>query len=1086
MSTKFFTNTDQNTLFKKFEGIFKFTDVYYLDVLVGYFYSSGYFKIRKFLDDVVEIRVLVGVDLDNRAKKAINKGLEINFNADTAREEFLKKAVKDIQDSDYKRDVEEGINAFIKDIISGRLQIKIHPSTQLHAKIYIFRQQNEHEHAGWGSVITGSSNLTENGLERNFEFNVELRDHDDIKFAQETFEKLWLESVNINEEFVQQIPKETYINNDYTPHDIYIKFLIDYFDKSIDYDPESITDLPKGYRKLAYQVDAVNDGYNKLTKYNGFILADVVGLGKTIIATIVAKKFYFTNGYRTKILIVYPPALKPSWTKTIRDFEIPNVDFVSNGSLHKVKHPEDYDLIIVDEAHKFRSDESEMFNQLQKLCKTPRKRPGIDGNFEKKVILVTATPLNNRPADIRNQLYLFLDSKISNLDVGNIQHFFRELIERYDKLRKDKQISKENLARGIKEIYDKIRTKVLEPVIVRRTRTDIRDSEIYWKDITEQGLRFPDIIPPKQILYQLDAKLDSLYDSTLKILKGGENGLFYMRYQAIKYLPEKIKKEVYGTRADNISDSLAKIMKTLMVKRIDSSFHAFKKTLKRFLDANEAMTRMIEADRIFIAPKLKVNEFILSEDEATLELMLEDRPDLIRAYAADDFDEIFIKGIYHDYELLKELNKAWQNITEDPKLDEFLYQLKSVFFNPSVNHNGKLVVFSESKETTEYLAGKLELLQHRKVLAIDSSNQSDKAEIIRANFDANIPLFEKSNEFPILITTEVLAEGVNLHQANVIVNYDVPWNATRLMQRIGRVNRIGTASDKIYIYNFFPTQRTDDEIELNKKAYIKLQAFHSALGEDSQIYSNDEEYSTYGLFEKIPEEEKDERQILLENLRKFKSDHPDEFKRIKNIPKRARTGRKDKSRSQSTIVFLKNKNRDSFTYVNADGSYEELTFVEAARIFKAEVSERQVVRHSMHHEQVALAVKAFEEETATKTVTESKGIKLGPNEALAVTSLSTFKDFPDINEEEKDLLIFAIEAIRRGIFQKLHREINTLVKQLSKSAFNRVEKLDAIIKVLKTYPLTQFHNESVQDDDIHEPVIEQPKPLIIISESFSA
>ncbi len=982
--------------------------------------------------------------------------------------------------------MEDGIDAFINDISSGKLQIKIHPSTQLHAKIYIFRQQHEHEHAGWGSVITGSSNLTENGLERNFEFNVELRDHDDIKFAHETFERLWLEGVNITEEFVQQIPKQTYISGDYSPHDIYIKFLIDYFDKSIDYDPESVTDLPKGYRKLAYQVDAVNDGFNKLTKYNGFILADVVGLGKTIIATIIAKKFYFTNGYRTKTLVVHPPALKPSWTKTVRDFEIPNVDFISNGSLHKVKHPEDYDLIIVDEAHKFRSDESEMFNDLQKLCKTPRKRAGIDGNFEKKVILVTATPLNNRPSDIRNQLYLFLDSKVSNLDIGNIQHFFRPLIEKYDKLRKDKLISKENLAKGIKEIYDKIRTKVLEPLIVRRTRTDIRDSDTYWKDITGQSLTFPDIIPPKQVLYQLDNNLDNLYDSTLRILKGGKIGLCYMRYQAIKYLPEKIKKEVYGTRADNISDSLAKIMKTLMVKRIDSSFYAFKKTLKRFLDANEAMVRMIEADRIFIAPRLKVNEFILSEDESTLEAMLEDRPDLIRAYAVDDFDETFIKGIYHDYELLKELHKAWQNITDDPKLDEFVSKLQTVFFNPELNDNGKLVVFSESKETTEYLAQKLSLLQHRNVLAIDSSNQSDKADIIRANFDANIPLLEKSNEFPILITTEVLAEGVNLHQANVIVNYDVPWNSTRLMQRIGRLNRIGTPSDKIYIFNFFPTQRTDDEIELNKKAYIKLQAFHSALGEDSQIYSNDEEFGTFGLFERIPEEEKDERQILLENLRKFKADHADEFKRIKNIPKRARTGRKDKSRAQSTIVFLKNRSRDSFTYVNTDGSYEELTFVEAARIFKAEISERAVARHNLHHEQVSLAIKAFEEDTAIKTITETKGIKLGPNEALAVTQLSTFKDFPDINEEERELVIFAIEAIRRGVFQKLHREIIALVKQMSKSAFNRAEKLDAIIKLLKRYPLTQAHIENAQEEELQEPVIEQPKPIIIISESFSA
>ncbi|MFD0766704.1 helicase-related protein [Mucilaginibacter lutimaris] len=1086
MSTKFFTNSDSNTLFNKFEGIFKYTDVYYLDILVGYFYSSGYFKIRKFLNDVSEIRILVGIDLDNRTKLAVSRGLEINFNADLAREEFLKKAVKDIQDSDYSKSVEDGIKGFLDDIHTGKLKIKIHPSTQLHAKIYIFRQQEEHEHAGWGSVITGSSNLTENGLERNFEFNVELRDHDDVKFAWATFEKLWLEGINITNDFIEQIPKQTYIDTDYSPYEIYIKFLIDYFDKSIDYDPESVTDLPKGYRKLAYQVDAVNDGYAKLMKYNGFILADVVGLGKTIIAAIVAKKFYFTNGYRTKILVVHPPALKPSWTKTVRDFEIPNVDFISNGSIHKVKHPEDYDLIIIDEAHKFRSDESEMFNQLQKLCKTPRKRPGVDGNFEKKVILVTATPLNNRPSDIRNQLYLFLDSKVSNLDIGNIQHFFRPLIEKYDKLRKDRLVTKENLTKGISEIYDKIRTKVLEPLIVRRTRTDIRNSDTYWSDIVSQNLSFPEIIPPRQILYQLDDGLDSLYDKTLKLLKGGDDGLCYMRYQAIKYLPKKIKEEVYGNKADKASDSLAKIMKTLMVKRIDSSFYAFKKTLKRFLDANEAMVRMIEADRIFIAPKLSVNEFILNEDEAVLESYLEDRPDLIRAYSVEDFDEKFIKGIYHDYALSKKLHSAWDEIESDPKLDEFLRQLNLNFFDSKLNDNGKLVVFSESKETIEYLATKLRSLQSRNVLAIDSGNQSDKAETIRANFDANIPLLEKSNEYPILITTEVLAEGVNLHQANIIVNYDVPWNATRLMQRIGRVNRIGTASKNVHIFNFFPTQRTDNEIELNKKAYIKLQAFHSALGEDSQIYSNDEEFGTYGLFEKIPEEEKDERQILLEYLRKFKAEHPNEFKRIRNMPRRSRTGRRDKSRSLSTIVYLKNKLRDSFTYIKNDGSFDELTFVEAARIFRAEVSERSVERHSLHHEQVAKAVSVFEEETIVKTITVTKGIKLGPNEGLAVASINAFKNFPDITDEEKELFAFAIESIRRGVFQKLHREINTLVKEINKSAFNRAEKLEAIIKLLKKYPLKQAHEETDHEQDFSEIITEQPKPIIIISESFSA
>lgn len=125
--------------------------------------------------------------------------------------------------------------------------------------------------------------------------------------------------------------------------------------------------------------------------------------------------------------MIHPPALVKGWTKTVRDFEVPGVEFITNGSLHKIKHPEDYDLIIVDEAHKFRSDESEMFNQLQKLCKTPRKRKGNDGSDKKKVILVTATPLNNKPEDIRNQLYLFQDSKNLHLKLGICSIFLDHL-----------------------------------------------------------------------------------------------------------------------------------------------------------------------------------------------------------------------------------------------------------------------------------------------------------------------------------------------------------------------------------------------------------------------------------------------------------------------------------------------------------------------------------------------------------------------------------------------------------------------------------------------------------------------------------
>ncbi len=1091
MSTKFFTNKDDNTLLNKLKGVFENLPINYFDALVGYFRSSGYFKIREYLKDVQEIRILVGIDVDHLISDAARKGLEFNFNTDITRDEFIKEFKDDIQQSDYSKNVEEGILQFIYEVGIGKIKIKAHPDKNIHAKIYIFRPKNWNEHNS-GSVITGSSNLSENGLDRNFEFNVELRDYDDVVFANETFESLWTEAIDILPYEIAKVKKDTFLNDEFSPFDLYIKLLIEYFGKSIEYDPESITDLPKGYKKLAYQIDAVNDGYNKLIRHNGFILADVVGLGKTIIATIIAKKFYFANGYRTKILIVYPPALESNWKKTIRDFEVPGIDFITNGSLHQVKHPEDYDLIIVDEAHKFRSDESERFNQLQKICKTPRKRKGNDGSTQKKVILVTATPLNNKPDDIRNQLYLFQDSKKATIDgVNNLQHFFRPLIDKYEKLKKEKDHYK--IATGVKEIYTEIRNKIIEPIVVRRTRTDIRNTPNYWDDILNQGVNFPDIVPPKQILYVMDEVTDELYDRTLTLLRDTKNGLGYYRYQAIKFLNPEAKdlyQKATGVdpkKADRISEQLAVIMRILLVKRIDSSFYAFKMSLERYCNANNAMMKMIENGKIYISRKHNVNEFILNENEEELERLLTaaETPDLIQGFDVEDFGAEFIEGIKKDNEILNKLNQGWKLIIDDPKYNTFLDKIKTELFNPEINDNKKLLVFSESKETTEHIVKRLKTDGITKILAVDSSNIKDYSKTIEENFDANIPLLEQKHDYDIIFTTEVLAEGVNLHRSNIILNYDIPWNATRLMQRIGRVNRIGTESKLIYIYNFFPTSRTDKEIDLNKKAYMKLQAFHSALGEDSQIYATNEEFNSFGLFEKIPEEEKDERLEYLNFLRKFKDENPDEYHRIKNkIPTRARTGRKNKSAKEQTITFIKNKKKDSFYLIYPDFSLEELTFVEAARLYKAEISEKAIPLHHLHHDQINCALQSFATIESITNLGDKANVKLGPNESKAISFIENQLAQEFVNNEDKDLINAAATAIRRGRFQKLPREINKLIKEAMAKKPSRLEVFKSIIIILKSYPLLETETEEYEKQPVKR-ITKNEKPNIILSESFS-
>lgn len=1094
MSTKFFTNKGDNTLLNKFKGVFENTEVNAFDALVGYFRSSGYFRIREYLKVVEKIRILVGIDVDHLIGEAARKGLEFNFNTDITREEFIRDLRNDIEQCDYSKEVEEGIIQFIDDITTGKIEIKAHPDKNIHAKIYIFRPKQWNEHNS-GRVITGSSNLSVSGIEKNFEFNVLLPYYDDVLFATTTFEDLWKEAIDILPETLQELKKTTHISGEFTPFEIYIKLLIEYFGSAIEYDPESITDLPKGYKKLAYQIDAVNDGYHKLKQHSGFILGDVVGLGKTVIATIIARKFYFANGYRTKTLIIYPPAVEKSWRRTIRDFEVPNIDFITNGSLHKIKHPEDYDLVIVDEAHKFRSDESEMFHQLQKLCKTKRKRKGNDLSDKKKVILVTATPLNNRPEDIRNQLYLFQDSKQSTLEVGNLQHFFRPLIDKYNKLKKERDQVK--IAQGVKEIYEEIRTKILEPVIVRRTRTDIRNTPSYLNDIKEQGVTFPEIIPPKQILYQLNERVSQLYDDTLKTVKDTKKGLGYYRYQAIKFMSDEAKKQykkatnVNASQADRISEQLAVIMKVLLVKRIDSSFHAFRMSLKRYYDANRAMLKMIENGKIYIAPKLGVSDYILNDNIAELdELLLNaEDPATIQAFDVEEFSEEFIQGIKNDNTILKELVRKWNVVKDyDPKYETFVKKLQTDFSNSGMNGSKKLVVFSESKETTGYLVDRLKSDGIDKILSVDSSNSKDLTDVIAENFDANHPITERKDDYDIVITTEVLAEGVNLHRSNVIVNYDIPWNSTRLMQRIGRVNRVGTPAEFIHIYNFFPTEQADNEIELNKKAYMKLQAFHSALGEDSQIYSTQEDYDSFGLFEQLPEEEKDERLEYLNYLRKFREEHPEEYQYIKNrIPHRARCGRNNKAIKGQTIAYIKNKKRDAYYLIHTDNSIEELTFVEAARLYKAEFAERAIPLPEFHYDQINTALNSFIEDQSLLSLGTKASVKLGPNEkrAIAVINDTVRQEFA--SEIDKELLLEAKKAIEIGRFQKLPREINKFKKESINKKMKRADEFIEIIKIIKAYPLEEIKEESFEPTQkVKKKASGKSKPQIIISESFSS
>lgn len=1106
MYTKFFTNAEGNSLINKFEGVFTFMQsIYFFDALVGYFRASGYFKIRPFLEKVPKIRILVGINVDQLTAKFHSKGQLYLTDPKQTTEEFIKQIKDDIQEAEYSKEIEEGIYQFVSDIVEQKVEVRAHPEKKLHAKIYIFRPEIFNEHTP-ASVITGSSNLTEAGLgtseKSNYEFNVQLNDYTDVKFATDEFEKLWNESTNILPVDIGKIIKETYLNKDYTPYELYIKLLIEYFGKRIEYNPASIDLLlPDTYKRLTYQSEAAIEGYEKMMQYNGFFLADVVGLGKTIVACIIAKKFIYENGFHTKVLVVYPPALEDNWLRTVHEFGIKNnFEFITTGSLHKIldredlrySNPDEFDLIIIDEAHKFRSDVSQMYEKLQMITKSDRKIPGENGDRKKKVMLLSATPLNNRPSDIENQIYLFQDKRNSNLPkVRDLQSFFKPLKERYKQLRRDAHLD----ICKLKNIYDEIRDKVIEPLVIRRTRTDILNNPDYLKDIEEQGIKFPVINPPNAVMYEFDDRLSQLFDHTVTYLTGFDeygnesDGLNYYRYRAIEYLKPEFQ-EQYGDVA-SISGRLSAIMKTLLVKRLESSFYAFKTSLSRFQKNTQNMIDMFSKNKIYIAPDIDVNKYLDEGNETELEKKINEIGGNNQWFEADDFQSGFLENLKKDKKKIDDLVAAWNEIDYDPKWDKFIHDLKKVFLKKKINPSGKLVIFSESKDTTDYLAKKLREAGYTKLLAIHSDNRKDKEKTIRANFDANLEKSKWENKYDIIISTEVLAEGINLHRSNVILNYDVPWNSTRLMQRIGRVNRIGTEADEINIFNFYPTDKSNNEIRLTDTAIRKLQAFHTAFGEDSQIYSQLEEVGEAGLYGSRLKEEVNETLKYLLELRQFKKENPKWFDAIKHIPHRARLGRKigniknklEKVFPDSTITYLKSKNHPGVFYmVDKDNNVSELGFLEAAAIFKTNTEEKASDLNDKHHSQVSAAIDHFSTKLRADRIHRVSKKDLSPAEKRVIPKLE-FLMGQTQNAYLKNQLKRATEEIYKGSHRQLPNELDKFFKEIKKDKINDPQRIIELVfkQVLDKF---SFSIDSELENEI-KPEFIFVKPTIVISESFS-
>ncbi len=1004
----FLTNEAGKTLRDRF-GALLTDDTRFFDTLVGYFYISGFYKLYPALEKVENIRILVGLKTDQKAYDLIQRAkeqAELNLQSHAAtKEQIARDALAELEKSPDNIEIELGVHKFVEWVRSGKLEIKAHPSDNLHAKVYImtFAEGDRDK----GRVITGSSNLTQAGLQDNLEFNVELKSRGDYDFAIAKFNELWATAVDVTHDYVTTIEvKSPYAQ--FTPHELYLKFLYEYFRGELNL-PEEIEDIyvPAGFKKLKYQEEAVLNARKVLDEYGGAFLSDVVGLGKTYMSALLAQHL------NEPCLVIAPPHLLDahnpgSWPNVFRDFGVRGHLCESLGKLESLldRDLHKFTTVFIDESHRFRTEDTQSYEMLAQICRG------------KRVVLVSATPLNNTPQDILSQIKLFQPGKNSTIpNVRNLEAFFGALRRRLEGL--DRQHDRQVYFRTVQENALQTREKILKFLMIRRTRTEIE--RYYGEDLKQQGLKFPEVANPEPLFYKFNKTEGEVFDETIRSLT---HDFKYARYTPLAYYTgDRNEHEVQSQR------NLAKFMKILTVKRLESSFTAFLSTLGRFIHTYERVIAEFQKGYVFISKKHigKVFELLESDDQEGIDRLLEE--DKAEKLAAKDFLPTFITDLEDDLKALKAIRNQWKKVTRDPKWESFRAILKKT----PLLKDGKVIIFTESKETADYLAGKIRDEVEPKTLLFTGESLHSVREDVIANFDAKA--YRPKDDYRILVATEVLAEGVNLHRSNVVINYDIPWNPTRLIQRVGRVNRVDTKFDTIHTYNFFPTDEGNDLIKLREAAEAKIHAFIQMLGADARLLTEGEEIVSHDLFAKwnskktITGEDEDEETELkfLTEIRTVRDKQPDLFERIKRLPKKARSTRLASDPSNASdrpalLTYFRQGKVDKF-FLAAHGGQPtvELDFLSAANVLKP--ADPKEPRQSIPREFYDLLDKnkaAFVTATSAEAEQAAASHRGSPNDGYILKRLKdkAVRRSQQFTEDDEEFVSRVIRLVEDGALPK--------------------------------------------------------------------
>lgn len=885
-------NNRESTMYQALVKVLEKGEIDRIDISVAFFYFSGWQLLAKYLKNI-PCRILVGNYVDsNIVKEMLAASKKENGEVDLARyaprkpatsrtgkkQEYIKSFIEIFNESSIfdATDQQEALKIFEEKIRNGSLEIKM-TNKASHGKLYILHKKQKNT----GTIFMGSSNFTYNGLIAQGELNEQFQNSERVIEYSKHFKDSWDDAEGIDvvtpdsrDEFLNELDNHLWIHSKVDPYIMYLRVLHELFtleneEAEID-TPEKITNGQ--YIDLQYQIDAIKSGIEKIEKFDGVIVADVVGLGKSIIASAIA------HNLKMRTIIIAPPHLNSQWEDYQAEFRIPGTQIFSSGNIKQVyekyKETKDPVLIIIDEAHRFRNEDTDDYKKLWQIT---RSHP------ENKVMLLTATPFNNDPKDVFALIKLFQTPGRSTIrSIDNLSLRFRELIKRYKKLnraRTKEKLNESQIAEEAEAIAKELR-RLIETVVIRRSRLDLNHISKYKKDLERQNIKFAEVAGPELKEYELgkDAKL---YSDTLERITNKENGFKGARYKPTTYLDDKsefLKKyaEDFDERDLKTAQiNLAAFMNRLLVMRFESSKEAFRKTLENIIASNNLIKKWyIDLGKVPIYKKGEIPdpELIIetsdSIDEDLKNDLFEDELKKLKleknliTIDAKILSPEFITDLENDITILQEIHESWfkgKSATgEDPKIDGLIETLHEL---QEEDPNRKIVVFSSYSDTINYLVETVARKSKLRILKYTSEDKSKKSnDILKKNFDASVPKNQEENDYDILFATDAISEGYNLHRAGVIINYDIPYNPTRVIQRIGRINRINKkVFDKLFIYNYFPTYIGEKTARIKEVSTLKMRLINSVIGTDTQILTNDEEVHSFFVEEYKKSEEKQEQ-----------------------------------------------------------------------------------------------------------------------------------------------------------------------------------------------------------------------------------